>query len=130
MVSGPPAWIPAAIPDESIVAIELFEDDQVTELAKFCVLLSVNVPVAVNCRSLPTATIAVFGVTAIDTTVAGVTLSVAEPKMLPEVAEIVVLCPTPPACAVARPPAVTEAAAGFSEAQVTDPVRSFVLPSV
>src|SRR6266852_2146704 len=130
MVSGPPASIPTVIPDESIVAIELFEDDQVTELTKFCALLSVNVPVAMNCRLLPTATIAVFGVTAIDTTVAGVTLSVAEPEMLPEVVEIVALCPTPAACAVARPPAVTEATAGFSEAQVTDPVRSFVLLSV
>ncbi len=78
----------------------------------------------------PTAADGVDGVTAIDTTVAGVTLSMVEPEMLPEVAEIVVLCPTPAACAVARPPTVTEAAAGFSEAQLTDPVRSFVLLSV
>ncbi len=83
-----------------------------------------------NCTVAPTAADGVAGVTAIDTTVAGVTLSVVEPEMLPEVAEIVVLCPTPAACAVARPPTVTEATTEFNEPQVTDAVRSLELPSV
>ena len=58
---------------------------------------------------------------------APVTVSVVEPETVPEVAEMVVLCPTVPA--VASPAAVIVAPAAFEEAQVTTVVRSWVLLS-
>jgi hypothetical protein len=44
-----------------------------------CVLLSVNVPVAVNCCVTPSAMLGIAGVTAMDTNVAGVMVTVVEP---------------------------------------------------
>lgn len=43
-----PAPVPAARPVALTVATAEFEEDQVTELMRFCVLPSLNVPVAVN----------------------------------------------------------------------------------
>ena len=74
---------------------------------------------------VPAAADELAGVTAIDFNVAAVTVSVVEPEMTPEVAEIVVLCPAVPA--VARPAAVIVAPAVFEEAHVAVEVRSWVL---
>src|SRR5713226_572773 len=60
-----------------------------TALLSTCVELSLNVPVAVNCCVAPWAADGFAGVTAIDTSTAGVTVSSVEPVMLPLVAEIV-----------------------------------------
>jgi hypothetical protein len=49
------------------------------------VLLSLNVPVAVNCFAVPTAMLELAGVTAMDTNVAAVTVSDALPVTDPEV---------------------------------------------
>src|SRR5712691_4075558 len=89
IVCGPRGFTPVANPNEVIVADVLSDDAHVAEFVRFCVLLSLYLPVAVNCRLLPTATIAGFGVTAIDTSAGGFTVSSVEPVTLPLVAEIV-----------------------------------------
>jgi hypothetical protein len=50
-----------------IVATAVFVELHVTELVRFCVLLSLYVPVAVNCCAVPLATEAFAGVADIDT---------------------------------------------------------------
>src|SRR5216684_3780152 len=58
-------------------------------LPSTCVELSLNVPVAVNCCVAPLVIEGFAGVTAMEVSVAGVTVSSVEPVMLPLVAEIV-----------------------------------------
>ena len=62
-----PVPAPVARPLLLIVATALFEEPQVTELVKFCVLPSLKVPVAVNCWVVPLAIELFAGVTAIET---------------------------------------------------------------
>ena len=69
----------------------MFEELHVTLPVRFCVLLSLNVPVAMYCCVRPAATDAVAGVTAMDCNVAAVTVSDAVPVMLPLLAVIVVV---------------------------------------
>src|SRR5260221_697222 len=69
-----------------------------TALVSTCVELSLNVPVAANCCVAPLVIEGFVGVTAIDSSVAGVTVSSVEPLMLPLVAEIVEV-PAPTAVA-------------------------------
>jgi hypothetical protein len=83
-------------------------------------------PEAVNGTVVPTVADGFAGVTAMDFSVAAVTVSVVLPEMLPEVAEIVEL---PTATAVARPDELMVAAAGVADAQVTELVMFFVLLS-
>jgi len=116
IVCGPPGFTPVANPNEVIVADVLSDDAHVAEFVRFCVLLSLYIPVAVNCRLLLTATIAGFGVTAIDTSVAGVTVSSVEPVMFPLVAEI---ADVPVPTVVARPVMPIVATPGVAEAHVT-----------
>ena len=82
-----------------IVTVELSEELQAAD-ARFSVLPSLNVPVAVNCCLFPAAIVGAAGVTAIETSVAGVTVKVVEPFNGPEVAVIVVV---PAATLLARP---------------------------
>jgi hypothetical protein len=65
-------------------------DDElhVTLLVTFCVLPSLNVPVAVNCWFVPFAIVALPGFTPIDTNTGAVTVKAAEPATEPEVAVI------------------------------------------
>lgn len=82
---------PAALLIEAIV---VSVDAHVTDAVRFCVELSVYVPVAVNCRVVPSVMLGVSGVIAIDTSVAAVTVNPVEPEMLPSVAVIVAVpCP-------------------------------------
>ena len=67
------------------------------------------------------------GDTAMEVSVAAVTVSVVDPEMPPDVAEIADVCPAVPA--VANPAAVIVAPLEFAEAQVTDDVKSCVLLS-
>ena len=69
-----------------IVATVVVNELQVTELVRFWVLVSLNVPVAVNCCVVPLGIEGLAGLTAMDTSVAAVTVSVVEPVTLPEVA--------------------------------------------
>ena len=79
-------------------------------------LLSLNVPVAVNCCVRPFASDGFAGVTAIDCSTAAVTVSVVEPVTPPNIALIVLI---PGATAVANPPLVIVATDGVPDAQVT-----------
>ncbi len=72
-----------------IVATEAFDELQVTVDVIFCVLLSENVPVAVNCSFVLSAMPGLAGVKAIDTSVAELTVRIVELEMLPAVAVIV-----------------------------------------
>jgi hypothetical protein len=76
--------------------------------------------VAVNCSVLPAATDAVAGVTAIEVNAAAVTVNVAEPLIVPDVALIVA---DPCATLVANPLLLTVATVVFEEVQVTVLVR-------
>src|SRR6202007_2571606 len=107
-----PAPTPVARPVALIVATAAVPEAH-TALLSTCVVLSLNVPVAVNCCVAPLVIEGFAGVTAIDTSVAGFTVSSVEPVMLPTVAETVELpAPTP----VARPVALIVATAAVPEA--------------
>src|SRR5205085_3256858 len=71
------------------VAAASFELDQVAVAVRSWVEASEYVPVAVNCRVFPLATVGLVGVTWIDTNVAAVTVIVVEPVLPPNAALIV-----------------------------------------
>ena len=116
-----------------IVAFASSEELQVTDVVRSCVLLSVYVPMAVNCKVVPlglTDMLGFNGMTAMEERVASVTVRFVDPEMSPDVAVMVVV------------PAVREVAIPFvpvtllmvalltsEELQVTDVVRSCVLLS-
>ena len=95
-----PTLTPCANPVALIVAIETVSDDQVAVPVRSCLLLSVNVPVAVNCWLVPTAIDGVVGVTANDTSVTAVTVSFVDPVTEPDAAVMVAV---PWATPVAKP---------------------------
>jgi hypothetical protein len=94
------------------------EDEvQSTDALMSWVLESLNVPVAANCLVVPTAMLEFAGVTAIETSVAAVTVSDAVPLTDPDVAVIVVVPLTTP---VALPFTSTVATEVDDELHVTD----------
>lgn len=116
-----------------MVATSVSEEFHTTDVVKFCVLPSVNVPVAVNCLVVLDAMLisAEAGDTVIDTNLAGVTASVATLEIIPEKSAVTVVVPT--ATAVASPfvPDVLLIVAipVSEEFQVTDVVISRLLLS-
>jgi hypothetical protein len=130
-----PAPTPLANPFESlaleIVAADWVADRQVAVVVRSCVVESLYAPVATNCCCVPLAIDGVAGVTAIDTSVAAVTVSVVLPLIAPLVAEMTVV---PSATALARPavPAALEivAVAVVADAHVTVAVRLCVVASL
>jgi len=112
------------------VATASNEELQVTDAVRSWLVLSDMIPVAVNCRVVPTAMLGFVGAIWIDDSVAGVTVRVVLSEIVPDVAEMTV---EPAAKAVARPlePAVllTEATVVSLELQVTDAVMSWVVLS-
>jgi hypothetical protein len=114
-----------------IVAVVGVSEDHVAVLVRFCVLPSVNVPVAVNCSVVPSAIDGVAGVTAMETSVAAVTVSVVDPLMEPVVAVIVAVpSPTPLANPCVGAAVLIVATAGVAELHCTVSVMFCVLPSV
>ena len=79
-----PCATPLANPPLAMVATAEFDELHVTVFVRFWVLLSVYVPVAVNCCVFPIGTDAFAGLTAIETSAAAATVSVAEPLTDPE----------------------------------------------
>src|SRR4030095_12374797 len=77
-----------------MIATPIFDELQVTEEVIFCVVLSVKVPVAINCSVSPRAVVLFVRVTAIDTKPAGVTVSVAEGDVTPENSAVIIVEPT------------------------------------
>jgi hypothetical protein len=118
-----PAATLDARPPAAMVAAAVFVELQTTWVVRSWFEPSVYVPVAVNCWPTPAATLGLTGVTAIDVSAAGSTVSVVLPLTLPSVAEIVVV---PAASVDARPPAAMVAAVVFVDAQTTCVVRSCV----
>jgi hypothetical protein len=122
-----PTPAPLARPPVLIVAMVVVPEVQVTVDVKFCVVPSLNVPVAVNCWVAPLAIDGFTGVTAIDCRVAAVTVRVVEPLIAPDVA-LIVEVPTP--APVARPVALIVAVVVVPELHVTVLVRFCVVPSL
>ena|SRR5271155_2674136 len=83
-----------------MVATEAEDEFQRTVAVRFCVLLSVNIPVAVNGSWVPWGTEAEAGAIAMEASAAGVTLSDVDPLIEPSVALIVA---EPCAPAIAKP---------------------------
>jgi hypothetical protein len=102
-----------------------FEEVQIAEPLMSCVLLSLNVAVAVNCFVVPTGMLEFAGVTISETTLATVMVSDAVPLTEPELAVIVAM---PAPTLVARPVESTVAMDEDDEDQVTD-CSHCVLPS-
>jgi hypothetical protein len=88
--------IPIVEPVLLIVATLVVSELHCTVVVMFCMLPSVYVPVAVNCCVAPSGSVGIAGVTAIDTNVAGVTVTVVEPLIVPEVAVMLVLATATP----------------------------------
>jgi len=83
-------------------------------------------PVAANCWVLPTGTLGLSGVTAIEDKAAAFTVRIVFPEILPEAAVMVVL---PAATPVARPLLLIVATDALDELQVTWVVISWLVPS-
>jgi hypothetical protein len=123
-----PVATAVAIPDESMVAVAVLEEVQVTLVERFCVVWSLNVPVAVNLFVVCGAIRALGGVMAMETSTACVTVSVAAGEMIaPWVAVIVVV---PMAKPVATPEVFIVAVAVFEEVHVTLFVKFCVVSSL
>ena len=110
-----------------IVATDVVSELHCTVVVRFCEVPSVKVPVAVNCCVVPAGIEGIAGVTAMETRVAGVTVRLVDPTIDPEVAVTLVV---PTATLVATPAGLTVAIFEFAVPQLTELVRSFVLPSV
>ncbi len=82
------------------VATPVLEELQVAEAVRSCVVPFENVPTALNCSVVPVAMEGLTGVTAMDDSVAAVTVSVVDPEIPPDPAVIVV---EPAATGVAMP---------------------------
>ena len=102
------------------------EELQVANVVRFCVVLSEKVPMAVNCCSVSRAMLGIVGLTAMDTSVALVTVNVALPEIRPDVAVMVAL---PAATGMANPFVPTTVTRGFEVLQVTSVVRFCVVLS-
>src|SRR5260370_4264430 len=67
MVTGPPTATPVATPlFKPMVAMPVFDEVQFADVVRFCVLLSVYVPVAVNACVRPLVIEGLAGVTAVE----------------------------------------------------------------
>ena len=123
--------IPVIKPEASPVALSLatlLSDELQTAVpVRSTVLLSLYVPVAVNCWVLPTNKDGLTGLTVRLFKTAGVTVRIVELWTEPEDAVIVV---RPAAKPVARPPVLIVATDGVEQTQLTDAVRSCRLPSL
>lgn len=123
-----PAVAAKVIPALLIVATALSDVSQVTRLVKSCVEPFDSVPVALNCRVVPTMLVTFAGVTPMDANAADVSVVVVD--IFPDVAVIV----TEPAVTAATSPfepaaLLMEATALFDELHTTDVVRSRKVPS-
>src|SRR5260370_31528199 len=110
--------VPAAVasPAALMVATVALSEVQATELVRFCVLVSLNVPVAENCWVVPLGIEGLAGVTAMDTREATRTDCRHAPVTLPDFSLMEAL-PVP--AAVARPAGLLLATVALSEGQVT-----------
>ena len=108
-----------------IVMAAPFDDAQVTEVVKFCVVESLKVPMAVNCWVALIAMSALVGVTASEASTAGVTVSVAMFEVIPADTAVIDDVPVPAAQALPCEPAalLMLATERVAENQVALPVN-------
>jgi hypothetical protein len=104
------------------------EELQIVELVTFCVLPSLKVPVAVSCSLEPVASDALAARTAIDWSVAAVTVRAKLFDVIPFWAAVILLEPI--ATPVAKPVALMLTEAGLELDQVAVLVKFCVLPSL
>jgi len=123
----PPMPEPVANPPAAMVATAVADEVQFTALVRFCMLPSLYVPVAANCWLVPFAMDAVEGVIDRETWIGGITETLAELVIAPEVAVIFEL---PRRLPITNPVALTDATAGEEDVHVTVAVTSCALPSV
>lgn len=116
-----------ANPPFPIDATLLFEEAHVTELVISCVLLSENVPIAVNCWRVPRSTTGFAGVMLIETKIALVTVRVPNPST-PDNAALMVTEPV--ARLFAKPEPEIVATLVLDEPQATEAVMSLLDPSL
>ena len=121
VMTAVPAATPVARPVGFIVATLIVPEAQVTDAVISTDVPSEYVPVAVNCLVRPATTLGFTGVTAIDESVAAVTVKVVFPDLLPDVA---VMSDVPAVTPVARPLGLTMATPVVPDDQVTDAVIS------
>lgn len=124
-----PKFRAVAKPLAVIDATPVFEELHVDVPVMSCVDPSENVPIAVNCCSVPREIEGFTGVTAIEVTLALVTVSVA-PEEMPD--EVAVMAELPAAIARASPGtplALMLATAAFADAHCAEVVTFCVLPS-
>jgi hypothetical protein len=119
-----PVATPVARPPELILAMPGLVEFQVTVFVRSCLLPSVDVPVAVNCRVELVASVAFEGVIAIEARGAG-TVRVVVAVIEARVAWMVVF---PGAMLVASPLAEMVATAVCEEVHVTDGVKLTITP--
>jgi len=119
-----PTPAPVANPVLATVATAAEEELQLAVPVRSCVLLSLYVPVAVNCWLIPFAIEAFAGVTDREVRTAGATVSTAKLLMLFDAAVIFVV---PLATLVARPPLLTVATEVAEELHVAVLVRFCVV---
>lgn len=126
-----PGVNPLAVPSVGMLLLTLAtaaaEELQLAVVVMSCVLLSVNVPVALKLAVVFVAMDAVGGATAMDTIAAGATVSKVVPVTFPNAADTVV---GPCVLVEARPAAEMLAAVVFELLHVAEAVKSFVLPSL
>jgi hypothetical protein len=103
------------------VASEVLEEVQVRSLEIFWVVLSERVPVAANCWWVPAAMLGVGGVRAIETTVAGVTVTANVEETVPQtlgVVQVPLIVAVPVPTVLTLPLLETVATAVLEELQV------------
>jgi hypothetical protein len=123
------AVLPGATPvaKPPVVMVASGEALHVTVDVMSCVPWLANVPIAVYCCVPLGATVTPGGVTAMDSSGTGVTVSVVDPVMPAELAEIVVV---PALTPVAKPEILTVATVVLVDSQLAVLVRTFVVPSL
>lgn len=123
-----PVPTPVASPLVLIVTAAELDEDHVAELVRFCVVPSLNVPVAVNCSLVPLAIEAFAVVIVIDCSVAAVTAKGRAFDVMPFSAAVTLVDPT--ASPLARPLVLIVAALVLEESHVVDAVKFCVVPSL
>jgi len=106
MVVFVPPVKPVAKPPAVMEAESVFEEDHATDAVISCVLLSENVPVAVNCWVCPTTTVGFAGVTAMDKRTGAVIVNCAVPLIVVVCVEVAVIVTGPPAVTPVATPVV------------------------
>ena len=123
----PIAFASPAVPFALMPTIDGFADVHCTEEVRSCLVPSVKVPVAANCKLVPSGSDGAGGEIASEASTAVVTVTVVVP-LTPEYDAVIVVEPSP--LAVAIPELEIVAAAVLDELQVAELVTSRLLLSL